>query len=266
MRARGPNNVPVGILAGGLGTRMGEETELRPKPMVIVGGEPILWHVMKSYAAHGFDEFVIGLGYRGDVIKDYFLQYRNRASRLLSVHLGSGTTDVHGEHDESWQVHLLDTTLGAMTGGRTRRIAELLERMGKQTFMLTYGDGVSDVDLTALLRFHREQGRLATVTAVRPPARFGAITVADGRVARFEEKPQTGEGWINGGYFVFEPGIKDYIADDATVLEREPLERLAADGQLSAYCHDGFWQCMDTTRDLKLLNQLWSSGAPWRVW
>ena len=262
----GPSGVPVAILAGGLGTRMAEETEFRPKPMVTVGDEPILWHIMKSYAARGFDEFVIALGYKSEVIKDYFLGYRHRANSF-SIDLGSGAVDVHGGHNEDWKVHLVDTGLHTMTGGRTRRVAEFLDRIGRRTFMLTYGDGLADVDVSKLLAFHRQHGRLATITAVRPPARFGAINFADGQVESFEEKPQTGEGWINGGFFVFEPEVAEFITDDETVLEREPLERLAADGQLSAYQHDGFWQCMDTVRDIKLLNSLWASGeSPWKVW
>lgn len=254
----------VAILAGGVGTRLQEETAVRPKPMVEIGGEPILRHIMKIYGAHGFDEFVIALGYKGEVIKDYFLRYHLHASSL-SVDLANGRTELHEARSDQWRVHLLDTGLSTQTGGRVRRVAEFI---GAETFMLTYGDGVADVDVAAVLRFHRRHGRIATVTAVRPPARFGAIVFGeDGeRVERFAEKPQVGEGWINGGFFVLEPGVINYIEGDETVFEREPLERLSADGQLMAVRHDGFWQCMDTQRDRSYLESLCLEGkAPWRV-
>lgn len=253
----------VAILAGGLGTRLQEETIVRPKPMVEVGGRPILWHIMKHYAHFTHKEFVIALGYKGEMIKDYFLNYRAHASNV-TVSLADGSVTVGDGSSEDWTVHLLDTGLDSMTGGRVRRV---LKHIGSETVMMTYGDGVADVDLGALLAFHRRQGRLATVTAVRPPARFGAITLDGDAVARFQEKPQLGEGWINGGYFVLEPAVVDYIAGDESVFEREPLERLAHDRQLAAFRHEGFWQGMDTLRDVRLLESLWSAGtAPWRTW
>lgn len=253
----------VAILAGGLGTRLQEETTVRPKPMVEIGERPILWHIMKIYAAHGFKEFVIALGYKGEVIKDYFLNYRYRASSL-TIHLNSGEVIVRDGDCEDWTVHLLDTGLHTQTGGRIKRVAQFI---GNEAFMLTYGDGVANIDINRLLAFHRGHGRLVTVTAVRPPARFGGIMFDGDLVARFEEKPQIGEGWINGGFFVLEPGVADYIKGDDTIFEREPLEGLARDRQLVAYRHDGFWQCMDTLRDVRLLETLWQSGqAPWKIW
>jgi glucose-1-phosphate cytidylyltransferase len=253
----------VCILAGGLGTRLAEETTVRPKPMVEVGGQPMLWHIMKSYAAHGFDEFVIALGYKGEVIKDYFVNYRLR-TQSLTVSLATGDVTVHDGESLDWTVHLLDTGLHTMTGGRVKRLAEYIR---DETFMLTYGDGVANVDIPALLDFHRQQGKLATVTAVRPAARFGSIAFDGELVTHFEEKPQIGAGWINGGFFVLEPAVADYIEGDESVWERAPMERLAAEGQLAAYRHFGFWQCMDTVRDKLLLNKLWDAGeAPWKVW
>jgi glucose-1-phosphate cytidylyltransferase len=255
--------VKVGILAGGLGSRLAELTDLLPKPMVEIGDRPILWHIMKGYAARGFDEFVVALGYRGEAVKDYFTQYRTRSSNL-TVKLGADFPVVHGETEESWTVHLIDTGGDSQTGGRVKRIGEFI---GSEAFMLTYGDGVSDVDPRELLKFHRSHGLLATVLAVRPPARFGEITFDGDAVASFEEKPQIGEGWINGGFFVFEPGVLDYIDGDATVLEREPLEALARDRQLMAFRHTGFWQSLDTLRDRRLLEAAWHNGeAPWKVW
>jgi glucose-1-phosphate cytidylyltransferase len=255
--------VPVAVLAGGLGTRLQEETTMRPKPMVEVGGYPLLYHIMKIYAAHGFQEFVIALGYKGELIKDYFLKYRMHRSSL-TVRLCSGEVTVHDGECEDWIVHLLDTGLHTQTGGRVKRVATFLD---VDTFMLTYGDGVANVDIQRLLAYHRAHGRLATVTAVRPPARFGGIRLDGDLVADFVEKPRIGEGWINGGFFVLERGVIDYIDGDDTAFEREPLERLAADGQLIAYRHEGFWQCMDTLRDLRKLEELWASGnAPWKVW
>jgi glucose-1-phosphate cytidylyltransferase len=253
----------VAILAGGLGTRLSEETSMKPKPMVEIGEQPILWHIMKYYAAYGFNEFVIALGYRGEVIKDYFLNYRYR-SRSLTVCLSSGNISVHDGDGEDWTVHLLDTGLHTQTGGRVNRVAQFI---GNETFMLTYGDGVANVDLNHLLAFHRSQGKLATVTAVRPPARFGGITFKGNLVANFVEKPQIGEGWINGGFFVLEPGVADYIEDDNVNWEKESMERLAAAKQLAAYRHNEFWQCMDTLRDVRLLESLWQEGkAPWKIW
>lgn len=254
----------VGILAGGLGTRLSEHTDVRPKPMVEIGGRPILWHLMKIYAAAGFTEFAVALGYRGEVIKDYFLHYRHRTSDL-TIHTGSGTVDVGDGAGDDWTVHLIDTGLEAQTGDR---VARLLEAAGDRTMMLTYGDAVATVDLTALLAFHRAHGRLATVTAVRPPARFGELRFDGDRVVEFAEKPQTTTGWINGGFFVLEPGAARYIERDRVVVwEREPLEGLARDGELMAYRHEGFWHPMDTLRDVRALEELWGSGAPpWRVW
>lgn len=253
----------VAILAGGLGTRLSEETTVKPKPMVEIGGKPLLWHIMHIYAAHGFREFVIALGYKGEMIKDYFLNYHFHA-RSLTVRLETGDAEVHGGDSEDWTVHLLDTGVDTQTGGRVKRVAEFV---GNEPFMLTYGDGVSNVDIPGLIAFHRSQGKLATLTAVRPPARFGQMVIADGRVVEFKEKPQIGEGWINGGFFVLEPGIVDFIAGDQTAWEFDSLERLAADGQLAAYQHQAFWQCMDTVRDVHLLERLWSEGsAPWKIW
>ncbi len=253
----------VAILAGGLGTRLSEKTVDVPKPMVNIGEHPILWHIMKIYAAYGFNEFVIALGYKGDVIKDYFLNYRYRASSL-TVHLGAGEIAIQDGDCEDWTVHLLDTGLDTQTGGRVKRVAEFI---GNEPFMLTYGDGVADVDINRLLSFHRKQGQLVTVTAVRPPARFGGLSFNGALVSKFKEKPQIGEGWINGGFFVLQPNIVDYIEGDSIIFEREPLERVAKAGQLAAYRHDGFWQCMDTLRDVRLLNSLWESGnIPWKVW
>jgi glucose-1-phosphate cytidylyltransferase len=251
------------ILAGGMGTRLAEETDLTPKPMVEIGGSPILWHIMKIYATHGFDDFVIALGYRPEIVKNYFLNYYHLRNDF-TIDVGRGTIDVHDGGHEDWTIHLVDTGLATQTGGRIRRLERWL-RGG--TFLLTYGDGVADVNCRDLVEFHRAHGKLATVTAVRPPARFGGLVFEGDRVAEFTEKPQIGEGWINGGFFVLEPGVLDYIEGDESVWEREPLERLAADGELMAFRHDGFWQPMDTLRDVRLLERLWQSGdVPWRVW
>ena len=253
----------VVILCGGLGTRLSEQTEVRPKPMVEIGGRPILWHLMHGYAQHGFNDFVLALGYKGEVIKRYFVDYCELQNDL-TVSLASGQVTAHDGQREDWTVHLVDTGLSTDTGGRLKRLAGWL---GNETFLLTYGDGVSNIDINALIAFHRQHGRLATVTAVRPPARFGGMIFNGDLVTEFTEKPQIGEGWINGGFFVMEPGVLDYIAGDDVILEREPLERLAKDGQLAAYRHDGFWQCMDTMRDVRLLEHLWEAGrAPWKNW
>lgn len=253
----------VAILAGGLGTRLSEETTIKPKPMVEVGGKPILWHIMKIYAAHGYKEFVVALGYKGELIKDYFLNYHYRA-RSLTVKLQSGEVRIHDGDSEDWTVHLLDTGAETQTGGRLKRMAEFI---GNEPFMLTYGDGVSNVDIPQLVEFHRSQGKLVTLTAVRPSARFGQMIVEDGRVVQFKEKPQIGEGWINGGFFVLEPAIKNYISGDQTSWEFESLEKLAAEGQVAAYKHENFWQAMDTLRDVSLLEKLWQEGkAPWKIW
>lgn len=254
----------VAILAGGLGTRLSEETTIKPKPMVEVGGRPILWHIMKIYASYGFTEFVIALGYKGEIIKDYFLNYHYR-SRNLTVRLKAGEVTLHDASGEDWIVHLLDTGDDTNTGGRVKQAAQFI---GREPFMLTYGDGVGNINIPRLIEFHRTQGKLATITAVRPSARFGQMVVkGGGQVVEFKEKPQIGEGWINGGFFVLQPEIVEYIAGDQTAWEFESLDRLAADGQLAAYQHDEFWQCMDTLRDVHLLDRLWLEGkAPWRIW
>ena len=249
------------ILCGGLGTRLSEETQIKPKPMVEIGGRPILWHVMKIYERYGFNDFTLALGYKGEVIKDYFLNYHARLSDL-TVRLKTGHINYSNPTAEDWQVAMIDTGANSMTGGRLLRLRKHLQSDG--TFMLTYGDGVADIDIKALLAFHRAHGRLATVSAVRPGARFGGMHIADGQVSDFREKPQAGEGWINGGFFVFEPGVFDYISDDSTILERTPLENLVRDKQLMAFEHSGYWQCMDTIRDRDSLQALCDSGkAPW---
>ena len=239
------------ILAGGLGTRLQSPTEVRPKPMIEIGGNPLLWHIMGIYSACGFDEFVVALGYKASFIKDYFLQFKELSS----------------DERPPWQVQLIDTGLHTQTGGRLRRLRPHLDG---ETFMLTYGDGLADIDVEALVDFHKSHGRLATVTAVRPPSRFGALNLAEGEdiVRRFDEKPQTEAGWINGGFFVLEPGVFDYLTDaDDLVWERSPLEKLAADGQLVAYRHEGFWACMDTLKDKQMFDKMQARGeTPWQVW
>jgi glucose-1-phosphate cytidylyltransferase len=253
--------VKVVILCGGLGTRLSEETQVKPKPMVEIGGRPILWHIMKMYERHGFTDFILALGYKGELVKDYFLNYHARQSDV-TVHLKSGRVDYSNPTAEDWSLSLIDTGANTMTGGRLLRLKPHLESGG--TFMLTYGDGVSDVDITELLRFHRAHGRLATVTAVRPPVRFGELSIKESSVTEFREKPQAAEGWINGGFFVLEPGVFDFIDGDSTLLEREPLERLAARRELMAYHHSAYWQAMDTLRDKHALEERWAKGeAPW---
>jgi glucose-1-phosphate cytidylyltransferase len=253
----------VGVLAGGLGSRLAEETEVRPKPMVEIGGKPILWHIMKLYARFGFSDFVVALGYKGEVIKRYMVEYCSLASNL-TVNLRNGDVELHDGERDDWRVELIDTGHYTATGGRIKRLAPY---MGSETFMLTWGDGVSDLDLRDLLAFHRAHGKLATVTAVRPQARFGHMRLDESVVSEFSEKPQTGEGWVNGAFFVLEPAVFDYVEGDDTQWELEPLENLAKDGQLMAYRHFGFWQCMDTLRDKKLLERLWETGeAPWKTW
>jgi glucose-1-phosphate cytidylyltransferase len=253
----------VAILAGGVGSRLSEETQLKPKPMVEIGARPILWHIMKHYSHYGFNDFAIALGYKGEYIKKYFVDYCSLESNL-TVQVGSGTVSRHANNHPDWNVELIDTGVATLTGGRIKRLAPYI---GQQTFMLTWGDGVSDVNLAELYKFHRSHGKLATVTAVRPPARFGHMTFDGDRLLEFSEKPQAAEGWINGAFFVLEPEVFDFIDGDETQWEREPMEQLAREGQLIAYRHTGFWQCMDTLRDKVLLESLWQSGdARWKTW
>jgi len=252
------------ILAGGRGTRLSEETSLRPKPMVEIGGRPILWHIMKIYLAHGISDFVVCLGYKGFMIKEFFANYHLH-SRDLTVDVAKGTLEFHSEVSEPWRVTLVDTGETTQTGGRLKRIAPHVA--GEDAFCMTYGDGVADVDITALTAFHRRHGKLATVTAVRPPGRFGALARKGNQVTAFVEKPTGDGGTINGGFFVLSPRVLDRIDGDDSVFESEPLEGLAADGDLIAYDHDGFWQPMDTLRDKDHLERLWSSAeAPWKIW
>ena len=253
----------VVILAGGLGTRLAEETEIRPKPMIEIGERPIIWHIMKHYAHYGLKEFYIALGHRGEVIKRFFMDYYS-LDGSISIDLASGRMDKQDRECEDWTVHLRNTGPETNTGGRLKRLEQSLN---DGTFMLTYGDGVCSLNLFDLLEFHRAHGRIATVTAVRPPARFGGLIFDGDTVVDFTEKPQIGEGWINGGFLVFEPRIFDYLQDDNSSLEANALEQLASERQLLAYRHEGFWQCMDTLRDKRLLESLWQQGnAPWKVW
>lgn len=253
----------VAILAGGLGTRLAEETEIRPKPMVEIGGRPILWHIMRHYAHFGFNEFVIALGYKGEYIKRWMRDYGSLDGDM-TVNTRTGEVAIHRKENPEWVVDLVETGLPTLTGGR---IKQLKRWLGGETFMLTWGDGVSDVDIGKLVAFHRSHGKLATLTAVRPPARYGHLELHGDSITRFTEKPQTTEGWINGAFFVLEPGVFDYIDGDDTMFEHAPLERLARDGQLGAYRHESFWQCMDTMREKHLLQKLWDSGnPPWKLW
>jgi glucose-1-phosphate cytidylyltransferase len=256
--------VKVVILAGGIGSRLQEETTIRPKPLVEVGGKPILWHILNIYSAFGMNEFVIALGYKGEVIKEYFLDY-STLNNDLTVDLAKGRIEVHTERQPRWIVDLVDTGRETLTGGRIRRVRSWI---GEGTFMVTYGDGVADVRISELLDFHRSHGKIATLTAARPPARYGGVRIGgDGRVIEFVEKPQEGEGWISAGFFVLEQGIFDYIEGDDTAFEWEPMERLVTDGELMAYEHHGFFQPMDTIRDRRLLEEYWASGkAPWKMW
>ena len=255
-------HIPVVILAGGYGTRLSELTHAIPKPMVEIGGKPILWHIMKQYSHFGYNEFYIALGYKGDVIKSYFANYHIQNSNM-TVNLATGSIDIYNRSNEDWIVRLIDTGKDTLTGGRVRRLRRFLE---KGTFMLTYGDGVSDLDIQALVTFHKSHGKIGTVTAVRPPARFGGLTFEGDKVAQFIEKPQIGEGWINGGFIVFEPAILNYLESDSNSIEYETLSKLALEGELMAYKHDSFWHSMDTLRDVHLLERLWEADAPWRVW
>jgi glucose-1-phosphate cytidylyltransferase len=253
----------VAILAGGVGSRLSEETVVKPKPLVEIGGRPILWHIMMHYSHFGFKQFIMALGYKGEVIKKYMVDYCSLNSDL-TVQVNTGKVTRHGEVTADWTVDLVDTGIATLTGGRIKRLAPYL---GNETFMLTWGDGVSDIDLQKLLEFHRSHGKLVTLTAVHPPARFGHLELVGDSIAEFSEKPQTREGWINGAFFVVEPGALDYIDGDDTQWERGPLQRLAKDGQLMAFKHTSFWQCMDTLRDKVLLEELWQTNkAPWKVW
>ena len=254
--------IPVVILCGGAGTRLSEQTEIRPKPLVEIGGRPILWHIMKHYSKYGFNEFVLALGYKGDQIKRYFLGY-HAVWQDITVNLGDGSVSSLNKNQEPWTVHLVDTGESTLTGGRLRQLQPLV---GGGTFMLTYGDGVGNVRLDELLAFHRSRKGLVTLTAVRPPARFGALEFEGDRIRHFKEKSTLHEGWINGGFFVVEPAALDYITTDV-MWEHAPMEALAAEGQLVAYRHEAFWQCMDTLRDLRYLESLWDAGnAPWKTW
>ncbi|TDU28343.1 glucose-1-phosphate cytidylyltransferase [Panacagrimonas perspica] len=253
----------VVILAGGKGSRISEESVARPKPMIEIGGKPILWHIMKLYSQHGLHDFVVCLGYKGYMIKEYFSNYFLHTSDV-TFDLAQNRMEVHQRNAEPWRVTLVDTGEETQTGGRMRRVRRFL---GDEDFCMTYGDGVGDVDITALLRFHRERGKLATLTATQPPGRFGALRIEDGSVSSFQEKPQGDNAWINGGFFVLSPKVLDYIAADDVLWEKEPMEQLAHENQLSAFLHAGFWQPMDTLRDKNQLEALWATGkAPWQIW
>jgi glucose-1-phosphate cytidylyltransferase len=254
----------VVILAGGLGSRLSEETEVRPKPMVEIGGRPILWHIMKLYSHYGYNEFVVALGYKGDVIKRFFLEYHLMGA-CMTVNTRTGAIRSHTSEAEEWTVHLVDTGLATLTGGRVKRLQEVI---GNQRFLLTYGDGVSDLDIRALVRQHESNGTVGTVTAVHPPARYGELVIEGNHVQRFSEKSQTQEGYVNGGFMVFEPQMFEYLsASEKCILEVDGLERMASDGQLGVYKHKGFWQCMDTVREKRLLESLWNEQrAPWKMW
>jgi glucose-1-phosphate cytidylyltransferase len=260
-----PHTVKTIILAGGQGTRLAEETDVRPKPMVEIGHRPILWHILKIYAHYGYNDFLIALGYKGEQIKRYMAEYASLATDM-TVDLATGTVEAHEQEgdNEDWRVTLIDTGRHTETGGRMLRVAQ---HLGEGTFMMTFGDGVCDIDVNDLVAFHRAHGKLATLTAVRPPTRFGHVELDGDQVVEFSEKPQLGEGWINGGFFVLEPEVLDYIEGEDTHFQREPLENLSRDGELMAYRHATFWQCMDTLRDKLLLQQLWETdAAPWKVW
>ena len=252
------------IFAGGLGTRISEETSARPKPMVEIGGKPILWHIMKIYSAHGINDFIICCGYKGYVIKEFFANYFLHTSDV-TFDMQLNTMEVHSRHAEPWKVTLVDTGEETMTGGRLKRVRKFVEN--EEAFCLTYGDGVSDMDISSSIAFHKKHGKLGTMTAVQPPGRFGVIDMAGQRITSFKEKPQGEDSWINGGYFVLSPKVIDYIADDSTPWEKEPMENLARDNQLDAFIHRGFWQPMDTLRDRMYLEELYATGkAPWKSW
>jgi glucose-1-phosphate cytidylyltransferase len=256
-------NIKVGILAGGKGTRLAEETEIRPKPMVEIGGRPVLWHIMKIYAHYGMTDFSVALGHKGEVIKRWFRDYYAMEGDL-TVRTGTGEITAHDDDHPDWTVNLIETGQETMTGGRIKRLQPWL---GTGTCMITWGDGVADIDLAKLLEFHKSHGKLCTLTAARPPARYGHLEFEGDRIQRFDEKPQTAEGWINGAFFVLEPEVFDYIEGDDMMFEHAPLQNLAADGQLMAYRHNSFWQCMDTLREKHILETLWNSGnAPWKAW
>ena len=252
------------ILAGGFGTRLSEETYLKPKPMVEIGGKPMLWHIMNIYACHGITEFIIALGYKGETIKEYFLNFY-AFNNDISIDLSTGETSIHDGKQPNWKIHLVDTGLNTQTGGRLKRLRGWLEE--GEAFMFTYGDGVADVDLKALAEFHKVHGKLATVTTVRSPSRFGRIGFDGDRVSKFYEKPETSEGWINGGFFVLQTDAIDYIEGDHSIWERDPIECLAKDNQLVGFRHNGFWSCMDTLKEKNFLEDLWAKGqAPWKIW
>ncbi|MET3133354.1 glucose-1-phosphate cytidylyltransferase [Oxalobacteraceae bacterium GrIS 1.11] len=252
------------ILAGGLGTRLSEETTLKPKPMVEIGGKPILWHILKNYSSHGINDFVICCGYKGYLIKEFFANYSLHTSDV-TFDMRANTMEVHSRHAEPWKVTLVDTGENTLTGGRLKRVRSFVE--DDEAFCFTYGDGVADIDIAASIAFHKQHGKLGTMTAVQPPGRFGAIDIDGQRIVSFKEKPQGDGSWINGGYFVLSPKVIDYIADDDTTWEKEPMENLARDRQIDAYFHSGFWQPMDTLRDKVLLEDLWQRGeAPWKRW
>lgn len=249
------------ILAGGLGTRLGEFTNVIPKPMIPIGGKPILWHIMQTYSEFGHKDFFVALGYKSEVIKEFFLNYRS-LNNDFSVELNNGNIKYHQDAKVDWRVTLVDTGDSSLTGGRVKRMKKFI---GNETCMMTYGDGIANININSLLDFHRSHGKLITVSSVRPPARFGEMAIKSDKVISFKEKPQLHEGWINGGFFVFEPKFFDLIEGDKTSLEKEPLEKAASMGELMAYRHEGFWQCMDTKRDHELLENLWSQGAPWKI-
>ena len=251
------------ILAGGFGTRISEETQLRPKPLIEIGGMPLLWHIMKVFSHHGINEFIICCGYKGYMIKEYFANYSLHKSNI-TFDLKENSMQVHSSDVEPWKITLVDTGLDTMTGGRLKRVKEFLD---DESFYFTYGDGLSDINLKELIKFHKKQKTLGTVTGVRPPGRFGAMSIFENKVTKFQEKPEGDGDWINGGFFVLEPKIFDYIQDDSSIWERDPLEKLSSDKQLSAYLHSGFWQPVDTLRDKKKLEIMWSSNnAPWKIW